>query len=135
MSSTAVPRCIVCNSAVAIAAKRRVIHPCSEVNADVHEFFVRVVFPGYRFESKSGVSYLCRAPCFSSLEKAVKHHVALQGLLHSLRDHQLVPQPPGQESEPTTSDHGGHSLPPSSLQKSCRKDEVVSSGIFIILPS
>ena len=134
MSSTAVPRCIVCNSAVAIAAKRRVIHPCSEVNADVHQFFVSVVFPGYKFESKSGVSYLCRSPCFSSLEKAVKHHVALQGLLHSLR------AGPGdeasRESEPTTSDHGGHSLPPSSsLQKSCRKDEVVSSGIFIILPS
>ena len=32
MSSTAVPRCIVCNSAVAIAAKCRVIHPCSEVS-------------------------------------------------------------------------------------------------------
>ena len=31
MSSIAVSRCIVCNSAVAIAVKRRVIHPCSEV--------------------------------------------------------------------------------------------------------
>ena len=134
---SSVPRCIVCNSAVAIAAKRRVIHPCNEANADVHQFFVSVLFPGYKFESKSSVSYLCRAPCFSSLEKAVKHHVALQGLLHSLRAHQLVPQTAGRESEPTISDHGGHSLPPSSssLQKSCMKDEVVSSGIFIILPN
>jgi len=59
MSSTAVPRCVICNSDVPIPAKRRVIHPSSDVNADAHEFFVSVVSPGYKFESTS-VSYVCR---------------------------------------------------------------------------
>ena len=135
MSSTAVPRCVICNSDVPIPAKRRVIliHPCSDVNADAHELFVSVVSPGCKFES-TAVSYVCRVPCFSNLVKAVKHHVALQGLLVSLRTHQLVPQLPARENEPTF-DHGDcssqiSSLSSPSLQQACMKDELVRFGIL-----
>ena len=48
--------CVVCNSELPIAIKRRVIHPCSEANADVHEFFVNVVAPGYTFHNETWYS-------------------------------------------------------------------------------
>ena len=60
-----------------MATKRRVIQLCSEVNANVHEFFVSIVSPGYRFEPASDVHYSCRVPCFSNFEKAITYHLAL----------------------------------------------------------
>ena len=105
-----IPMCVICQSDLPVATKRRIIHPISEVNADVHEFFVSVVSPGYRFEPASEVRYTCRVPCFSNLENAVRHHVALQGLLESLRSRihptAIVPPP----IQCTTSLHG---TPPS----------------------
>ena len=50
-----VPACVICKSDLPVATKRRLIYPCSEVNADVHEFFVSIVSPGYRFEPASDV--------------------------------------------------------------------------------
>ena len=69
--------CVICKSDLPAATKRRVIHLCSEVNANVHEIFVSIVFPGYRFEPASDVHYSCRVPCFSNFEKAIKYHLAL----------------------------------------------------------
>ena len=66
-----IPVCVICKSDLPSATKQRIIHPSSKVNADVHEFFVSVVSPGYRFEPASEVRYACRVPCFSNLEKAV----------------------------------------------------------------
>lgn len=80
--------CVVCNSPVTKAVQRRVIYPCSEVNRDIYEFFLKVVSPGYKFKATTGhgaVNYVCRVPCFSNLQKAVKHHVALENLLGLLR--------------------------------------------------
>ena len=76
--------CVVCGADLPTSVKRRVLHPPNEANADVHEFFVSVVAPGYSFASDA-VRYACRYTCFSILQKAVKHHVALQGLLEKLR--------------------------------------------------
>ena len=69
--------CVVCGADLPTAVKRRVLHPPNEANADVHEFFVSVVAPEYSFASDT-VRYACRYTCFATLQKAVKHHVALQ---------------------------------------------------------
>ena len=103
------------------------INPRSEGNAVVHDFFVNIVSSGYKFESSS-VSYLCRVPCFSSLQKAVKHHNALEELLASLRVNLLVPQSPAVQNEPATfDDHGEGASQTSSisLQETCMEDEQV----------
>ena len=107
LSSTAVPiySCIVCNSDVPTAAQRRVINPRNERSAVVHDFFVNIVSSGYKFESSS-VSYLRRVPCFSNLQKVVKHHDALKELLVSLCANLLVPQSPAVQNEPTFDDRG-----------------------------
>ena len=52
----------MCGADLPMATKRRVIHSCNETNADVHEFFVSVVVPGYSFDPAS-VHYVCRLPC------------------------------------------------------------------------
>ena len=76
--------CVVCGADLPTSVTRRVLHPPKETNADVHEFFVSVVAPGYSFVGDA-IGYACRYTCFSYLEKAVKHHVALQALLEKLR--------------------------------------------------
>ena len=43
--------CVVCGADLPMAVKRRVLHPPNEANADVREFFVSVVAPGYSFAS------------------------------------------------------------------------------------
>ena len=71
-----------------------------------------VVSPGYKFEPASDVQYACRVPCFSNLKKTVKHHIALQGLLESLRSHPTpIPPPPVNLIPCTTSSLSG--TPPS----------------------
>ena len=131
----AFPSCIVCYSDLPTATKRRVIHPCSEANADVHEFFVNVVAPGYTFEPTS-VRYVCRSPCFSDLEKAVKHHVSLQMLLDKLRINLPVARTPPQTlTDPgpcsLSDDQGECSQASSSAQQTWSMDEAVCFFTFI----
>ena len=116
------PSCVVCNSDLPTAAQRRVINPCNEANGDVHNFFVNVVSPGYKFSSSS-VSYLCRVPCFSNLQKAVKHHDTLKELLGSLRANLLVPHFDDGEGASQTS--GASQASSTSLQETCMEDEQV----------
>ena len=75
------PKCCLC-SALLLIPKRRVVNPLSPANADVRTFLVDVVRPGHRFGDS--VSYVCRAPCFSNLAKAGKHHAAFQELMAAL---------------------------------------------------
>ena len=77
--------CLVCGLDVEVASKRRLIYPVTEANAEAHNFFVQFVFRGYVFSSVHSPKYLCRSPCFSNLEKALKHKEALEKILASLR--------------------------------------------------
>ena len=77
--------CLVCCSDVEVASKRRLIYPVTKANAEVHNFFVQFVFPGYVFSPVHFPKYLCRSPCFSNLEKALKHKEALEKIVASLR--------------------------------------------------
>ena len=53
--------CVVCRSKVLTAVQRREIYPCNAANRSIHNFFVKVVSPGYTFLPTAGaVSYFCR---------------------------------------------------------------------------
>lgn len=82
MDAVGVSRCFFCNAALLAAATRRLLHPVTDANADVHHFFVTVVRPGHHFSAES--VYACRRVCFANLAKAMRHHIALQELLHTL---------------------------------------------------
>ena len=82
---------------------------------------MNVVSPGYKFSSSS-VSYLCRVPCFSNLQKAVKHHDTLKEL-GSLRANLLVPHFDDGEGASQTS--GASQASSISLQETCMEDEQV----------
>ena len=106
--------CVVCSADLPTVVKRRVLHPPNEANADVHEFFVSVVAPGYSFAS----DIVCYT-CFATLQKAVKHHVALQDLLEKLRT--SLPQahtPTHSLSQSESDDQGDRASP--SLEQSVR---------------
>ena len=77
--------CLLCSLRLDTASKRRLIHPITEVNASIHEFFVHSVAPGYVFSPSHVRRYLCRFPCYTNLEKALKHYTALQSLLEGIR--------------------------------------------------
>lgn len=83
--SSQVHFCLLCRLPLPVASKRRGIHPVSEVNADIHEFFVRTVAPGYAFSPCDTPKYLCRYPCYSTLEKALKSYISLQEHLSTMR--------------------------------------------------
>ena len=106
-------KCVVCGADLPTAVKRRVLHPPNEANADVHEFFVSVVAPGYSFASDV-VRYACRYTCFVTLQKAVKHHVSLQGLLEKLRMSLPQAHTPTYSLSQSDDDHQGS---PSSVQQ------------------
>ena len=77
--------CVICRLPLPVASKRRRINPVTEANADVHEFFIHYVVPGYVFSPSDSVKYMCLYPCFADIMKALKHHLALQELLGSVR--------------------------------------------------
>ena len=109
--------CVVCGADLPMAVKRRVLYPPNEANADVREFFVSVVAPGYSFASDI-VRYVCRYTCFATLQKAVKHHVALQDLLEKLRTSLPQAHTPTHSLSQSESDDQGDRAASPSLQHS-----------------
>ena len=85
MTDTRKFTCLLCGSDVEVASKRRLIYLVTKANAEAHNFFVQFVFRGYVFSPVHSPKYLCRSPCFSNLEKALKHNKALEKILASLR--------------------------------------------------
>ncbi len=114
-------KCLLCSKPLPYACKRRLLSPVTEANADVHEFFVTHVSPGFQFGEQQ--SYVCRQGCWGDLEKAVKHFVQLRDLLGKLKLRQTPstsassPSGSGATQTITSSQLGQH--PTSGQERSC----------------
>ena len=77
--------CVICRLPLPVSSKRRLINPVTEASADVHEFFVQYVVPGYVFSPSDSSKYICKYPCFADVEKAMKRHLSMQEILANIR--------------------------------------------------
>ena len=68
----AIKGCLLCQTEVNVSSKRRIIHPSSKSNAEVHNFVVEGLCRGWSLPANDTVIYTCRAPCFAELVKAAK---------------------------------------------------------------
>ena len=77
--------CVTCRLPLPISSKRRLINLVTEANADVHEFFLQYVVPGYNFSPSDSSKYICKHPCFADVEKAMKLLLSMQEILANIR--------------------------------------------------
>ena len=75
-------KCILCSGNLAEAGKRRILHCSSNAITDVYKVFKLLVRP--TFAPASDVSYVCRRPCFKTLQKLHNHATAINSLLRQL---------------------------------------------------
>ena len=75
-------KCVLCSGNLAEAGKRRILHCSSNAITDVYKVFKLLVRP--TFAPASDVSYVCRRPCFKTLQKLQNHATAINSLLGQL---------------------------------------------------
>ena len=131
-------KCVICHLPLPIASKRRLINPVPEANADVHEFFIHFVAPGFIFSPSDSVKYMCLYPCFADVKKALKHHLTLQEILASLRGQLNLHCNPSKADSAPDSQIAAASTQflgaASSTCTPCRnKHEVSSPNAFVVL--